>query len=172
MAQALPKAGNGRIGDESSPMWAGVMAGLIAGVAMALYLMIDAAVAGVGAWLPLRLVAGSFQGVRALISGPGTILVGLLLHLLISALFGGIFAVLLGNRNPGVITIVYGWAYAMAILLLMTFIVLPRIDMTMASRVRVIPIEWLMAHLVFGTAVALTPLVHLRRPRLRSRMPA
>lgn len=170
MATAPPPVSS--TADDMRQLWAGIGAGLIAGVAMAAFLTIDAEVTGAGAWLPERLIAGSVQGVRALVSGPGAIVEGILLHLLTSAMFGAIFAVLLGQRNPGAITILYGWAFALAILLAMTFVALPSIDPTMAARVRVVPVVWLIAHLIFGTGIALTPLLYGPRARVGARLPA
>ncbi len=157
-------------------LWAGVGAGLIAGIAMGLFLVINANAIGAGAWLPFRLIAATMVDVKALLGGPATIVLGVLLHLFLSALFGGLFVGLLGHRRSGAATLVYGWAYALAILLVMTFVALPRMDPVMSARVRMIPVAWLLAHLVYGTTLALTPLLyglfHRRRIPVLAQQPA
>lgn len=72
----------------------GILAGVVAGIAMAVFEMIAAAAMGMSALAPLRMIAGIVLGSSAL--GPEidvglTVLVGVLVHLALSALYGAIF---------------------------------------------------------------------------------
>ena len=150
--------------EDARHLWAGMAAGLIGSVIMLLVLTLNTALDGVGFWLPVRVSAALFMGVRAIVGGPGSLLLGVVIHLLVGGVLGGIFAVLLGDRRPGALVILLGIAYSLAILLAMTFIVLPAVNPVMAARVRVIPWTWLLAHVVYGVCLALTPLLVTHAP--------
>ena len=62
--------------------------GAIGGAAMLAWLMIDAALHHASPLTPLRLFGGTLLGPEALTGGVGSLLPGLLLHLVISAVLG------------------------------------------------------------------------------------
>src|SRR5262249_54108918 len=71
---------------------AGALGGILAGIAMAVFLMAYAGVTGAGVGLPVRLIAATPYGVDALVRSPGMLLVGVLIHVAVSAFWGLLFA--------------------------------------------------------------------------------
>lgn len=75
----------------------GIIAGICGGVAMALIMALLSIAVGQGPWqLPKRLAA-LVMGARAKDGGPGTIALGLAMHLALSAGFGALFCVLVND---------------------------------------------------------------------------
>jgi hypothetical protein len=143
----------------SSAPVAGAVAGLIAGVLMAMWSMGYAAYQGLGFFLPLKLIAATFLGVNAIIGGFWVLLLGVLIHLSVSAGWGVVFGALARRLGVGASTAL-GGIYGLAVYLLMTFLVLPWIDPVMRARVEVTMTSFLIAHLVFGIALGLlTPVL-------------
>lgn len=75
----------------------GAIAGLCGGVAMALAMSMLSVAVGQGPWqLPKRL-AGVFIGPKAKDGGTGVIVLGLVIHAVLSALFGAVFSVVVDD---------------------------------------------------------------------------
>src|SRR5262249_30386840 len=116
----------------------GVIAGLIGGIAMAMIMMIVTALLGMGFLAPLYLIAATFHPAWATAQGLqiAPLLVGLMVHMVNSAIFGVIFAVVLRwiFRQPiGVVVMaVAGMVWGILIFLVMTYGVLPVLDAAMA----------------------------------------
>lgn len=71
----------------------GAALGIVAGAVFALFEMIAAAAMGDGFWMPLRMIGAIVLGKEALepsYSLAGAVVVGLLVHMVLSALYGGV----------------------------------------------------------------------------------
>ncbi len=159
-------------GDVQHSRWelvmGGAMAGLVAGVAMGLCAMAWSAADGLGAWLPARGVAALFFGVTALVDGWYVKLIGVIAHLVVAAVIGAIFALLLRNhaRSAGSAFGV-GLLYGIGVWLVMTFGFLPWADRLMFDRMNLMHGMWLCAHLLYGGVLCLTPAFVARVTRRR-----
>lgn len=129
---------------------AGLVAGVVAGVAMAMVAMIRAAMLGMGLWLPPKLIAGVFWGVEVLIGGAVVILAGLMLHMVISGGAGMMLGAALGDRLSAVTAMLGGLVLAIVMWAVMTWGVLPWANEVMLERQMVAPGWWFIYHLVFG----------------------
>ena len=72
----------------------GASSGIVACIAMEIFAMVASSAMGQGFWTPQRLTAATFMGVDALLGGGGTVLLGLVMHLVAGAVLGVIFALL------------------------------------------------------------------------------
>jgi hypothetical protein len=135
----------------------GITCGMLGGVVMAVATMAYTASIGEGFWAPMKFIAAAFLGVNALVGGAGVVLVGLALHLVVSAAWGILYA-LVARRDalPGP-SLVLGLVASVIILVVMSFIVMPICDPTMWARVNLMWGMWIVAHLLFGLALALVP---------------
>lgn len=145
-------------------LMAGIAAGLIGGVIMALLEMGISYSQGHGFFAPLRLIDGAVRGTKSIAAGPGTeAVVGFLIHLVISACLGGIFAIgyRLFRRLTGMLDafwagIAFGiilWGAVRNLFLL--FYSHPRLTAILSAS----PEQWFLAHLAFGAALGLTPIL-------------
>jgi hypothetical protein len=138
---------------EVYPYSAGVIGGLLGGLAMALVAVVTGIVIGRGPWYPLNLVAATVlrglqtASVEALSAfSPEALLVGLVLHLLLSCGIGFLFAVLLPTL-PGPPWI---WSLSLgpALWVIAQFVVLPVVNPVMS--LGLYPPSFFIAHLVYG----------------------
>ncbi len=135
----------------------GGIAGIIAGIVMAMFAMGYAGMMGMGWLTPLRLIAATLYGVDALIGGSGVLLIGLIIHMMASAAFGIIFAALLPARASAGAAFGGGLLWGFFVWVIMTFAVISWLNPTMAARVSLISGAWFFEHLVFGAVLAITP---------------
>lgn len=140
---------------EKSPLATGVVAGLLGGMLMAAWSMSYAAVTGIGFFMPLKLIAATVHGVESLVGGPGVLLIGVLIHVVVAMGYGVLFALLLPRGASIGAGFLAGLAYGALILLFMTYIVLPLGNEIMRERVELIPTSWIVTHLIFGATVGL-----------------
>ncbi|MFB6350420.1 MAG: hypothetical protein ABEN55_05665 [Bradymonadaceae bacterium] len=138
---------------------AGAIAGLIGGTVMALAAMIRAAIIGAGFWLPMQNVAAVWYGVGAYLADGGSVFVGLVTHLAISAGWGALYGVFVDRETSIGASMGMGLLYGASVWLLMTYIALPLFNSTMAARVEIQPFWfWFGIHLLFGGTIGiLTP---------------
>jgi len=135
----------------------GPVTGVIAGVIMAFVAMLTTAAQGLGFWLVPKMIAATFLGVDALVGGAGAIILGVIIHLIVSALFGLLFAFLTPRIISASSDFGLGIIYGVIIWAVMTFIILPIGNEVMRDRVALMPFAWFVQHLVFGGSLALTP---------------
>ena len=140
----------------------GVIAGLIGGIAMAMIMMIVTAVLGMGFLAPLYLIAATFHPAWAMAQGLqiAPLLVGLMVHMVNSAVFGVIFAIVLRSifrRAVGVVAAaVAGMAWGILIFLVMTYGVLRLLDSAMAHAITTngaLLAWWIASHLMYGVVL-------------------
>lgn len=108
----------------SNAITAGMLAGLIGGVAQAIWLMILAAVMGMTAWAPLKLISTMVLGMGPMETpgfAGGPVLMGAILHLLIMTLVGGLFALIVRNVGLGS-SVILGIVYGLAVWLISQYV--------------------------------------------------
>jgi hypothetical protein len=127
-----------------------LLVGLVAGMVYGMLEMVIEALIGHGFWSPLRYIASVFTLGRD--TDPSfslvPVVVGLMGHMMNSAIFGLLFAQLISRplRTPATL-VIGGMVYAAAIFVAMWFVVLPLIDPAMNL---VNGAGFLVSHLMFG----------------------
>ncbi len=160
-----------------STVRAGAIAGLIAGIFMALGAMGHSASAGLGFWTPMKVIAATWLGVDALVGGGGAVFLGMITHLVAASFWGAVFASLIWRRESVGAAFWEGLVFGVAVWLIMTYIGLPIFDTTMIPRVAMSPDWWFYDHLIYGACLCLTPAIrralspvapgYIERPRSR-----
>lgn len=136
----------------------GAVAGIVAGLVMAMAAMIYAWSMGAGFWLPVRNIAAMWYGVDALVLGPEAPIVGVLTHMVNSAVFGIVFAFLIRSRPTTGIAFGGGLLFGVVIWALMTYFGLPAVNEVMYERTaNMNPVWWFVLHLIFGGMLFVTP---------------
>lgn len=151
---------------------AGALAGLLGGVAMALFATTYAAIAGIGATSPVTALTATVSRTDAL-PGASVVVVGCAIHLFVSIVFGVIFAYVTPKEVPLAPALAIGAFAGVTILVMMTWIVLPvvnpaaRAHLMWGSAPGTIPVAAaFVMHVVYGAGLGLAP--SLRR-RFQSR---
>jgi uncharacterized membrane protein YagU involved in acid resistance len=134
----------------------GALAGLLGALALLAVLTLGAVMEGHGFVHPLKLIATTAFGPRA-VDEPATasvIVTGLFLHFTIGAAFGVVFGYLADGFHPvtAMREAAFGLAYGLAIFLVMFFYVVPSLAPVLAEQAR---LASLIGHLAFGATVAL-----------------
>lgn len=149
-----------------SRMMKAALEGIIAGMAMAMLAMGAALIRGQSPWKPVKLMAGTLEGPRAAEGGVGTILLGGMIHLTMSALFGLLFRPvlrLLGwNGSPRLP--VAGVLYALGRFAFNESVTLPLVDPMMARRMP--KALFALSHVAYGMTLGM--LVSQVGPRLEA----
>lgn len=153
----------------------GLLGGIAGGIGMAMWMMIKAATAGQGFWAPVSMCLASFvyrgwarrmMDQMMMLQQQGQMmqpgfegihgLVGIVLHMAVSMLFGVVFALILsgglGRRLGAAGTVAAGIVYGAAIWLVMEFAILPIINSFMVDNIKDMVGSWVffVAHLLFG----------------------
>jgi hypothetical protein len=159
----------------------GVIGGLIGSIAMAMVMMVVTAVKGMGLFKPLYLIAATFHQPWAMQTGfaLGPALVGVMLHMMLSIIFGLVFVVGLAMVARSAVGssqwIIAGMAWGVIVLLVNQYIVLPIVDPAMATATSGLLFWWVVAHLMFGlvlgavaaTSATTSSLAPIAAPRSR-----
>lgn len=162
----------------------GAIAGVIAAVFMAMYAMVAGATyQGSGFFTPMYHIASTFIGptnmetsMQQAMEGrlfyflPGPAGLGLLIHMTVGAVFGGIFGVIArALRLRGAIAVAGGVAYGLLVLAAMSFVGLPLVAGLFGAGAPIaempLMVGWptfTIEHALFGLVLGLWPLV---RPR-------
>ena len=155
---AYPRLRAPRI-DVAGVLAGGVFAGLIGGVAMALFLMLDLEGLRQGSLSIFAAMAATFLGPRALVAGGGAVILGVMIHIAFSVGFGVLFSLAVPRRTTGGPALAYGLFAAGIILVFMTFAILPWADPTLGARVVWFQLSWLFAHVLYGIGLAFAPVL-------------
>jgi hypothetical protein len=135
----------------------GAVSGVVAGIFMAMAAMVVSYMTGAGFWLPPKLIAGALLGVDVIIGGVGTVTLGLVIHMMMSALLGIIFAFFTSRVTQASHDFVFGVLFGVAVWAVMNYVGLPLVNSVMGDRVAMMPLAWFVEHLVFGASLTLTP---------------
>ncbi len=135
-----------------------IWSGIAAGAAMLAFLMVGAGYCGLGWDSPLRWVLGLVGSEPALIwaghsrggvSVTTYIIVGLFIHFATAICLARLFLTF-GMRLRGVYLPMAAVAYAITIWAIMTFAFLGVFNQVMDARIRLIPLTFFTAHLIYG----------------------
>jgi hypothetical protein len=145
-----------------SLVWLGkaAVAGVVAGMAMAMVAMVIAAIAGDGFWAPPRALTGTLFGAEYAGSGfaLGSVVVGMIVHMMLSAAFGVVYALLVGlaTRALGVgPQVAAGMAWGLVLWAVNTFLIAPRLSGGELMTEAMPAWTWLAVHLLFGAMLGL-----------------
>ncbi|MBK7857172.1 MAG: hypothetical protein IPJ65_00855 [Archangiaceae bacterium] len=144
---------------------AGAVSGLAGGVLMAVWAMFATLALGLGPFAVPQLIGATFRGPEALLQGPTTIVIGVVLHLLVSAFFGTLFSMLVRRDTPRGIAALAGVAFSLGVFVLMTFVVMPVVNPVMSSRVAMMIGTVLVMHVLYGVALGTTPILRRKFAR-------
>jgi hypothetical protein len=146
----------------------GAVAGVVGGVAMALFATTYAAIVGLGFWTPVRAIAGTLLGQTAM-TGASGVIIGVAIHVAVSILFGVIFAAITPRDVAPAPALAFGMFAGLAILVMMNLIVLPIINPTVRSHLMwgsspgSLPVSVAFAmHLIYGLGLSLSPALRRR----------
>jgi hypothetical protein len=137
----------------------GALGGILAGMLMLLAMMIGYAFRGFPVPHTLKLISATIMGEGAVTGSFGAIFLGLLLHLMTASAWGIIFAYLIANLKSFKSLLVSAISFGFAVWLLMGVMTLPVLNPVMAERMGLVPIQWLMVHLVYGLGLVFVPLL-------------
>jgi len=143
----------------SSLVVTGAIVGLIAGIVMAMWAMIVAAVMGAGLLAPPQMIAEPLFGPFHMGTfNAGAFVVGLMIHMMVSIVFGIIFAAIWqGIARGGIAAIIAGMMYGLIIWVVMSYVVAPVAGSHIAQQMPVW--AWIVAHLMFGVVLGLWPVL-------------
>lgn len=136
----------------------GAVAGITAGVAMSFWAVLTSIWHGVGLMSSFELIGATFLG-SAPLSGLGVILYGLVVHTLMSAALGVLFTLLLPKDTTCRQACAAGVAYGVAVMLAMTFVIMPIVNPVMREAVTLFPKSWFIQHVLFGVALGVVPML-------------
>lgn len=151
-----------------SPAVLGAAIGLAAGAMMAMYAMVASAIGfgGSGFFTPLYGIAAPVVGAgemeRSMQGGifhfaPLPAFVGLIGHMMWSAIYGAIFGAIVSAVRPtGAAAVVIGGLYGIVIMVVMSFVVLPVLGLATMPQMVGTP-SWTIEHLVFGITLGAWP---------------
>ena len=136
----------------------GGIAGILAGIVMAMVAMFYAAANGSGFFLPVRSIAATWYGANALLGGAGVLIAGLVTHLGTSAFGGVVFAALPSSRKSATVALLSGLVWGVVVWAILSIAVMPWLNPTMyAGTVGREPVWWFVLHLIYGGMLAITP---------------
>jgi hypothetical protein len=136
----------------------GGIAGILAGIVMAMAAMFYAAANGSGFFLPVRSIAATWYGANALLGGAGVLIAGLATHLGTSAFGGVVFAALPSSRKSANVALLSGVVWGVVVWAILSIAVMPWLNPTMyAGTVGSEPVWWFVLHLIYGGMLVLTP---------------
>jgi hypothetical protein len=145
-----------------SLVWLGkaAVAGVVAGIVMAMAAMVIAAIAGHGFWAPPRAITGTVFGAEYAGSGfaVGSVVVGMMLHMMLSAAFGVVYALLVGLATRTLATgpqVVAGMAWGLVLWAVNTFLIAPQLAGGELLTEAMPAWTWLVVHLLFGAMLGL-----------------
>jgi hypothetical protein len=156
--------GTATMRERSSSAFAGSIAGLAGGLAMAACLVSAAVVEGIEPFAPLEPMGATF-GEAVEPGGAGSLLLGVLLHLAVSATVGLLFATVLPPDFPPGNAAFLCVGFALTVMGFMTSCVVPAANPLLEESFHGLGGSWVIAHALFGlTAGYLCQ--RLRRPRV------
>jgi hypothetical protein len=137
----------------------GAWAGSIAALGMALLLVAQSTIAGLGFWLPIQLHSAIFFGSTAILGGAGPTLVGIGLHVVIAMALGIVFSLLLPSRTMTANAVRAGVAYGFLLWIVSTYIAMPLLNPVMSDRMALTPALWFFACIFYGALLGTIPAI-------------
>ncbi|MBI4200808.1 MAG: hypothetical protein HY531_00790 [Chloroflexi bacterium] len=139
----------------------GIAAGVIAGMVMAMFVMVVTVVSGHGLFAVPEMIGQTFLRDR---QGPVVVLLGIMGHMMNSAVFGLVWGLVWSKvAKTGVVAVLGGMVYGILIWLVMTYGVVRALDSAVPGPIS--PVLWILAHVMFGLALGLWPIFASQRFR-------
>ena len=138
---------------------AGAIAGMIGAVLMGMWAMMQMAIQGMGFWMPMELIDGTWAGPMVILGGAGYALGGLLTHMMSAAMTGAVFGLILPRGIGWGGALIGGLVYGAIIWVVMAFVGLPLLNSTMSARVNMMQGSFFWEHLLYGIGLSFTPLL-------------
>lgn len=131
----------------------GIVAGLIGGVVLAVFMMIVGAARGQDLWIGMKMAAYPFLGDRVMTPGfdVGPVLLGVISHFAVSIVWGVFFAVLVFGRSRTA-TVWLGTLWGFVVWIGMFYVVLPIVGAGAVARGAPVGLA-IVEHVLFGLAV-------------------
>ncbi len=144
---------------------AGTVAGLIGGVAMALFATSYAAIIGIGFWTPVKAIGATVLGAHTLDDGGApVVLLGLAIHVVASIAFGVLFALAAPRDVSPAPAFAFGEFAGVTLLVVMTLAVIPLVNPTArasliwGSSPNALPVVVaFVMHFIYGAGLSLAP---------------
>jgi len=137
---------------------AGIADGILSAILMMGFMMAYSSVTGAGVTMPLKTLGALVYGVEALVVGSMAMLAGAGIQLGFSIVLGILFALFTSRRTSIVAALFAGMVVGIVIWVAMELVVLPYTNPTMAARIALMPLAYLIAHLLYGIGLGLTPI--------------
>ena len=150
---------HGAISTAAEIVEAGIVTGVTAGCAMAAWLTVYAGFTGLGAFTPVKLIAGTFYGAAALEAGWGPVFWGFTIHMAISVAFAILYGAIVHRDTEPFKAVTGGILFGFAMWVVLTFLVMPVVDPLMRARVPSMSMGWFGAHLPYGAVLGALPQV-------------
>ncbi len=112
---------------------------------------------GTDLMMPLKALGAFVYGVEALVIGPDAILAGALIQMGSAIVVGILFAMFISRRTSTIAAMCAGFIFAIAIWVAMDLYVLPYQNPTMSARISMMPLAYIIAHLLYGLGLGMTP---------------
>ena len=135
----------------------GALAGLTAGIGMAMWAMLTSIWHGVDILAPFETIGATFMGPNATHATFAMTAYGMLIHGAMSAVLGVLFVALLPPTCSCRFACAAGLGFGLAVLLAMTYVVTPAVNPVMRHAVEAIPKSWILQHAIFGAMLAVVP---------------
>ncbi|PSR25120.1 MAG: hypothetical protein C7B46_20775 [Sulfobacillus benefaciens] len=134
--------------------WA-ILGGVIGSMVMAIWAMMVSLISGKGFWVPVQLIAATWFGPQAMMHMTVRIIVvGLITHMMVGAMFGlvlaGLFVAFRIRSGPS--RLLWGIGCAIGIWIVNQYAILPTIDPMMATHMS--PWAFALGHRMFGVNTA------------------
>ncbi|HUF52963.1 MAG TPA: hypothetical protein VMR52_04215 [Dehalococcoidia bacterium] len=140
------------------PLVIAAVAGMLAGMMMAMFSMVVAEIDGYGFWAPPRAITAVFFGAENLGSGfeADAVIGGVAIHMVLSMMFGIGFALMLAPRQKvnAVVQVMIGMALGTVLWAVNTYVVAPVFEGNLFDEAMA-DWTWIAAHVIFGAALAM-----------------
>jgi hypothetical protein len=140
-------------GDRSTILVPGFAAGLLGGLAMAVWMIASAMIEGMEPLAALRPMGHTFAGSEPLGEGAAVLLYGLALHMLFSGGIGVLFTALLPRDLEPRFAWVMCVGFAFVVMAIMTSSVLPAYNPSLRAEMPELGGSWVLAHAAYGATV-------------------
>lgn len=145
--------------------FAGTVAGLVGGVAMALFATTYAAITGIGFWTPVKAIGATVLGAHTLDDGGAAVVgLGLAIHVVMSVAFGIVFALATSRDVAPAPAFAFGEFAGVTLLIVMTLVVIPlvnpiaRASLIWGSSPNALPVVVaFIMHFIYGAGLSLAP---------------
>lgn len=165
-----PAMNGGANGQRGATLLPGFGAGLLGGLAMAVWMVASAAIDGMEPFASLRPIADTFSAAEPRGEGAGALAYALTLHMLFAGVIGIVLTMLLPRDIEPRFASVVCVGFAFGVMAIMTSYVLPAYSPGMRERMPELGGSWVIAHAAYGATVGFFAQRFRQRGRVANRM--